>query len=120
VVKFDFLTTLLALRVVCGFFFLPHALGKFTAREAARGFFRAAGFKPEALFAYVAMVIEVSLATLLIVGVAVHWAAMAAALYLAVAALAVIKVEKKWLWHIGGCEYSVFWGSCCAILAAAT
>lgn len=112
------LTGLVALRIICGFFFIPHTLGKFTAKQAAFGFFEAAGFRPVALFAYTAMFVEAVLAILLILGLYVKPAAWFACVYLLVAAAAVIKVEKKWLWHIGGCEYTVFWALCCAIVAA--
>ena len=36
------LTPVDLLRFVCGFFFIPHAIGKFTAQEASFNFFRAA------------------------------------------------------------------------------
>ncbi|MDP9083686.1 MAG: DoxX family protein [Pseudomonadota bacterium] len=111
------LTAVDALRLICGFFFLPHAVGKFTAKEASFGFFRAAGFRPAPLFAYAAMLIEVMLAGLLLSGTLVRPTAWTAAIYLLVATLAVIKVEKKWLWHIGGCEFPFFWALCCAIVA---
>jgi len=113
-------TPLLVLRFICGFFFLPHAIGKFTAQEASFGFFRTAGFKPAPLFAYTAMIIEVILAILLIFGFFVHIAAWAACAYLLIAAAAVVKVAKKWLWHIGGCEFPLFWAICCGVLAAST
>jgi putative oxidoreductase len=102
---------------MCGFFFIPHTIGKITAREAAFGFFRAAGFRPVAAFAYTAMVIELILACTLISGYFVRPAAWFACAYLLIGAAAVIKVEKKWLWHIGGCEYPFFWGLCCALVA---
>jgi putative oxidoreductase len=109
---------LVCLRIVCGFFFIPHAIGKFTARDAAFGFFNAAGFRPAPPFAYFAMVLELVLATLLLAGWYLHTVAWVAAIYLFIAAAAVIKVERKWLWHISGCEYPVFWGLCCAIVAS--
>ncbi len=114
------LTPLVALRCICGFFFLPHALGKFTAKEAAFGFFRTAGFKPAELFGYTAMVVEVVLAALLLSGVLLPFSAWAAFIYLIIATAAVIKVERKWLWHIGGCEYPFFWALCCAIVGTFT
>jgi putative oxidoreductase len=104
------------LRVLCGFCFIPHAIGKFTARDASFAFFSAAGFRPPALFAYLSMTLEVSVGILLVLGVAVKPAALVACVYLLVAAGAVIKVEKKWLWHIGGCEYPVFWAVCCGLV----
>jgi hypothetical protein len=45
-------------------------------------------------------------------------AAWAACLYLLVAGAAVLKVAKKWLWHIGGCEFPIFWAICCGVVAA--
>lgn len=112
------LTPLDVLRFICGFFFFPHAIGKFTAREASFSFFRAAGFKPAPPFAFLAMGVEVIMGTLLILGLYVRPVGFAAAIYLLICAVAVIKVTKKWLWHIGGCEFPVFWGICCAVLAA--
>lgn len=109
---------LVALRIICGFFFLPHIVGKFTSREAAAGFFHAAGFRPAMRFLYLAMAIEVTLATLLMTGLFLRTVACIAAIYLFIATAAVIKVEKKWLWHIGGCEYPLFWGICCLIVAS--
>jgi putative oxidoreductase len=109
-------TALGALRVVCGLFFIPHAVGKFTARDAAFGFFRAAGFSPAPLYAYFAMSVEIVLAILLVSGYQVKIAAWVACIHLLVATAAVLKVQKKWLWHIGGCEYPFFWALCCAIV----
>jgi uncharacterized membrane protein YphA (DoxX/SURF4 family) len=113
---FQFLPPSVVLRVICGIFFLPHAIGKFTAQEASFGFFRAAGFRPAQPYAYAAMIIEVILATLLIFGCCVRPAALLACIYLLIAAGAVFKVSKKWLWHIGGGEFPVFWAICCGIV----
>lgn len=107
-----------ALRILCGVLFIPHVIGKFTAREAVFGFFTAAGFKPPAPFVYAAMVLEVVVAACLIFGIFTTLAAWAAATFLFIAAVAVLKVtEGKWLWNIGGAEYPVFWGLCCVIVA---
>jgi putative oxidoreductase len=114
---FHFPAALVVLRTLCGFFFIPHAIGKFTAKNAAFGFFQAAGFRPAPLFAYLAMGLELILAALLLAGLWVRPTAWVAAIYLFIAAGAVIKVERKWLWHINGCEYPIFWGICCAIVA---
>jgi uncharacterized membrane protein YphA (DoxX/SURF4 family) len=109
---------LLVLRLICGFFFLPHVIGKFTAQEASFGFFRAAGFKPAPLWAFSAMGIEIVLAACLLFGFFVQPAAWAACVYLLIAGAAVLKVAKKWLWHIGGCEFPIFWAICCGVVAA--
>ena len=115
---FHFPAALVVLRTICGFFFIPHAIGKFTARSAAFGFFHAAGFRPAPLFAYMALSLELVLASLLMAGWWVRPSATIAAIYLFIACGAVIKVERKWLWHMRGCEYPLFWGICCAIVAA--
>lgn len=112
------LTPLYALQFICGFFFIPHIVGKFTAREASLGFFRAAGLQPAEAWRWAAMIIEVVLAIMLIVGLSVHIAACVSCGYLLIAGLAALKVSRKWLWHIGGCEYPIFWAACCGVLAA--
>jgi putative oxidoreductase len=111
------LTPLLVLRLICGLFFVPHIVGKFTAREASLNFFRAAGLRPAEIWRWVAMLIEVVLALLLILNIYTHIVGFVSCAYLLVATLAVIKVSKKWLWHIGGCEYPLFWAICCAVVA---
>lgn len=105
--------------MICGFFFLPHALGKFTSREAAFGFFEKAGFRPAPLFGYAAMILEIVVGLCLLAGLLTRPVAWIGCLYLLVAAAAVVKVERKWLWHLGGCEYPLFWGLCCAVVALA-
>jgi uncharacterized membrane protein YphA (DoxX/SURF4 family) len=111
-------TPLFVLRFICGFFFIPHIVGKFTAREASQGFFRAAGMQPVGMWWAAAMVIEIVLAIMLILGIYTHIVGYVACVYLLIATAAVIKVTKKWLWHIGGCEYPLFWAICCAVVAA--
>jgi putative oxidoreductase len=109
---------LMLLRVICGVFFIPHAIGKFTAREAAIQFFGAAGFRPAAIYASIGICAEVTMATFLICGWYVRPVAWIAALYLLIAVGAVVKVSKKWLWHLGGCEYPLFWALSCIVVGA--
>jgi len=118
--SFHLVTPNLVLRFICGFFFIPHSIGKFSAREASLSFFRTAGMKPAEAWRWAAMIIEIILAILLILGVYLNIVAWIACVYLLIAGVAVIKVTKKWLWHIGGCEYPIFWAICCAVVAAST
>ena len=104
------------LRIICGVFFVPHVIGKITAREASVSFFTIAGFRPPQLWSYFAMGLEVVLATTLVLGVVTQFAAYLASVYLLIAAAANFKVSRKWLWHIGGSEWPVFWAICCAIV----
>lgn len=110
---------LTVLRIACGVFLVPHALGKFLARDAAIGFLTRAGFRPVKAFVVPAAAIELALAALLTTGVGAPLPAWLACAYLLIAAAAVIRVEKAWLWHLGGCEYPVFWAMCCALAAYA-
>jgi uncharacterized membrane protein YphA (DoxX/SURF4 family) len=115
-----FLTPYFVLRFICAFFFIPHIVGKFTAREASEGFFRAAGLKPPGTWVWLAMLSEIVLVVLLLANFKIYIVAWLACAYLGVAAIAVFKVSKRWLWHIGGGEFPLFWGICCGVLAAMT
>jgi uncharacterized membrane protein YphA (DoxX/SURF4 family) len=113
-----YLTPYFVLRFICAFFFIPHIVGKFTARAASEGFFRAAGFRPPGTWVWVAMFCELVLTALLLANFRIYVVGWLACAYLAFAAAAVLKVSKRWLWHIGGCEFPLFWAICCGVLAA--
>jgi len=114
---FDLTDGYVVLRILCGAFFIPHVVGKITAREASVAFFKLAGLNPPQFWSYVALAIEIVLATLLVLGILTVPAAYAACLYLLFAAAVNFSVSRKWLWHIGGSEWPVFWALCCAIVA---
>jgi putative oxidoreductase len=114
---FDLSNGYVILRIICGAFLLPHMIGKFTARQASLGFFNAAGLKPAAAWAAVSMTVELVMGVSMIIGFYTRPVAWVLGVYLLVCAAAVIKVEKKWLWHIGGCEFCVFWAICSFIVA---
>ena len=104
------------LRMLCGAFLVPHVIGKLSAREASVAFFKQAGWSPPQLWSYAAMAIEVVLAACLLLDLLMPYAAYAGANYLLVAAAANFTISRKWLWHIGGSEWPVFWALCCAIV----
>ncbi len=113
---FDPTNGLNILRIICGAFFIPHIWAKFFVPEAL-GFFVAAKFRPPAVWMYTACVIEIALATGLILAIYPFYVALVAAVHLTVAAIAVYRVTGKWLWNIGGCEFPLFWAICCIVLA---
>ena len=113
---FDLANGYVVLRILCGAFFVPHIVGKLSAREASVAFFKAAGWNPPQLWSYAAMAIEVSLAVCLLLSLWMPYPAYLACIYLVVAAAANFSVSRKWLWHIGGSEWPVFWALCCAIV----
>ena len=104
------------LRIFCGAFFVPHVVGKITAREASVGFFKLAGWKPPQFWSDAAMAIEIILATCLMFAILATYAAYLASIYLLIAAVANFRLSRKWLWHIGGSEWPVFWALCCAVV----
>ena len=104
------------LRIVCGVFFIPHVIGKITQRQAAIDFFTLAGLKPVESFLNIALTLDLLLGVGLISGKITKYLPWIAMVYLLVCAAAVIRVERKWLWHIGGCEYPVFWAICCGLV----
>ncbi len=114
--SFDVTDGLVVLRLACGLFFVPHIYGKFFV-PAALEFFNAAGFKPPAFWMYLAGAIETVLAIGLVLGVYPVIFGAVACFHLMVAAGATYKVNGKWLWHIGGVEYCVFWAIACLVVA---
>ena len=113
---FDFTNGYTVLRVLCGAFFIPHAVGKITERQASVAFFKLAGLNPPQFWSYLALVIEVALAATLVLDILTVYAAYAGCIYLLIAAAANFRVSRKWLWHIGGSEWAVFWALSCAIV----
>lgn len=118
--SFNLLNGLVILRLICGLFFVPHLYAKFFVPEAL-GFFVAAGFKPPAVWMYIACAVETVLAIGLIFDILTPYVAAIGFVHLLVAAAAVYKVTKgKWLWNIGGYEYCVFWAISCLVVAMMT
>jgi putative oxidoreductase len=94
--KFDLLNEFNILRIICGAFFIPHIVGKITV-PATLDFFVAAGFKPPAVWMYIAGAIGF--------------------IHLLVAAAATYRIKNCWIWVIGGVEYCIFWAICCLVVA---
>jgi putative oxidoreductase len=113
---FDLTNGVNILRLICGLFFIPHVVGKFT-EPATLNFFKAAKFNPPATWMYFAGTIETFLTLGLVFAIATPLVALVAAFHLFVAGAATYKVTGKWIWVIGGIEFCVFWMICCIILA---
>ena len=114
--SFNLLNEWNVLRIICGLFFIPHVVGKFT-EPATLGFFKAAKFNPPATWMYIAGCIETVLTIGLVFDIYTKYVAAIAAFHLFVAGAATYKVNKKWIWVIGGIEYCVFWTICCIVVA---
>jgi putative oxidoreductase len=117
--NFDLTNEFNILRLICGLFFIPHIVAKFT-EPATLNFFKAAKFNPPATWMYVAGAIETLLTIALVFAIYTPYVAAVAALHLFVAGAATWKVTKKWIWVIGGIEYCAFWTLACVALAVLT
>ena len=116
---FDITNGVVVLRLVCGLFFIPHIVGKFT-EPATLNFFKTAKFHPPTTWMYIAGIIETFLTIGLVFAIYTPYVAAVAALHLCVAGAATYKVTRKWIWVIGGFEYCLFWALCCVALAMLT
>ena len=117
--SFDLTNGLVVLRLVCGLFFIPHIVGKFT-EPATLNFFKAAKFKPPEFWLYLSGAIEVILTIGLVFAIYTPYVAAIAAFHLFVAGAATYKVTRKWIWVIGGAEFCFFWMLCLIALAMLT
>jgi putative oxidoreductase len=116
--NFDLHNGYVLLRLMCGLFMIPHALGKISNKAAVTGFFEQVGFRPAPVWVLAAMVSEWIFTIGLILGLYTRIVAAIAAIFMFVAAAANHRFCKgKWLWNIGGSEYPIFWGLCCVIVA---
>lgn len=113
---FNLLEPFNILRIMCGLFFIPHVVGKFTEPKALE-LFGAFGFKPPKFWLYAAAAIEIVVAIGLVFGIYTRYVAAVAAIFLLVAAVSTYRLNGKWLWHIGGVEYCVFWALACVVVA---
>jgi putative oxidoreductase len=116
---FDLSNGVVILRLICGLFFIPHIVGKFT-EPATLNFFKAAKFEPPATWMYIAGTIETFLTIALVFAIYTPYVAVLAGIHLLVAGAATWKVTRKWIWVIGGFEYCLFWALACFALALLT
>ena len=76
--NFDLTDGVNILRLICGLFFIPHIVGKFT-EPATLNFFKAAKFNPPATWMYVAGAIETLLTIALVFAIYTPYVAVVAA-----------------------------------------
>src|ERR1700733_3761993 len=92
--NFDLTNGINILRLICGLFFIPHIVGKFT-EPATLNFFKAAKFNPPATWMYVAGTVETLLTIALVFAIYTPYVAVIAALHLLVAGAATHKKTQK-------------------------
>jgi putative oxidoreductase len=111
--NFDLTRSRNVLRIICGAFMFPHIAGKFAGGALSAGtvgFFAKAGFAPPELWVLLAAFAEGAVGVALVLGICTRYAALGAALVLAMAVYALQVVKGfGWTWNTGGYEYPVFW-----------
>ena len=111
--SFDLSNGLNILRIICGLFLFPHVMGKFAAGTVSAGtaaFFAKAGFQPPEVWVCIAAVSETAAGVALVLGICTRFAALGAAVLLAIAVYSLQVVKGfGWTWNTGGYEYPVFW-----------
>jgi len=118
--NFDLSNGAVLLRLICSLFLLPHIWFKIVGSPPpALGFFEKAGFKPAVLYMRLAVVVEVLAGLALFFGFYTQWAALFVAGVLVVSSIAICFHNRslKWMWNLGGMEYTVFWAITCIAVA---
>jgi len=110
---------IIALRIVCGLMFLPHAWVKWVPPQSALGFFQRVGFPEPFLFMVLVGLMEVLACLGLVFGVMTRWSAWLGALVTmgATGSLLLVGNKNVWFWNMGGVEFPVFWAIVCISLA---
>ena len=104
------------LRVLCGVWFVPHALGKALNVERASQTFDRVGLRPGRVFVLLTICLEVLASAGLVLGIQSRAAAAIAVLVLLGATYAVIRIHGwNWRWQKQGPEYMLFWAAACVI-----
>jgi putative oxidoreductase len=120
--SFDLTQSRNVLRIICGAFMFPHIAGKFAGGALSAGtvgFFAKAGFAPPELWVWLAAFAEAAAGIALVLGICTRYAALGAALVLAMAVYALQTVKGfGWTWNTGGYEYPVFWAITSLAVAA--
>lgn len=107
---------LTVLRILCGLWFAPHAVGKIRHLERAAATFDKAGFRPARFFVLLTVGLEVLAGVGLVCAIQPRIAALLAVLVLLGAAYAVLKINGwNWRWQKQGPEYMLFWAAACVI-----
>ena len=104
------------LRILCGIWFLPHAVLKVINADLASQTFAKVGLRPGKVFLYTTVAMEIVAATGLVFNVYPRVAAALAVFVLMGACYAVLRMHGwNWRWNKQGPEYMLFWSLACVI-----
>jgi putative oxidoreductase len=104
------------LQILCGIWFIPHAIGKALNIERASQTFDKVGFRPGRLFVVLTIAMEALAAIGLVFDIHARLAATLAVGVLLGAAYAVLRLNGlNWRWQKQGPEYMLFWALACIL-----
>lgn len=109
--RFDFTEPMVVIRVICGLFYFPHSISKIVGFAGTVGFFTRAGFYPPEGFVVLSVIMELTCAIGLTLGLFPKYLGILSAGLMLVAGYATARVHGlSWFWAGHGVEYLVFWG----------
>lgn len=115
---FDLTNPLVVVRLMCGLFYIPHALFKIMGFAGSLTAFAAMGFQPAMPWVLMAIVTEVICAVGLTFNLYVQFVGLMSAGVMAFAAYGTFATKGvHWMWNFGGVEYITFWGVSSFMLA---
>ena len=104
------------LRIMCGAWFLPHAVLKVKNASLAQQTFASVGLRPGMLFLGLTVAMELLAAAGLIFDIFPRLAAAFAVCVLLGASYAVVRLHGwNWRWNKSGPEFMIFWSLACII-----
>lgn len=104
------------LRILCGIWFIPHAVLKVKNAPLAQETFANVGLKPGGLFLALTVAMELVAAAGLVFNIYPRIAAGLAVVVLLGASYAVLRMHGwNWRWNRSGPEYMVFWSLACVL-----
>ena len=117
---FDLTNPLVVVRLMCGLFYVPHALFKIQGFEGSLVAFAKMGFEPALPWVVLAIVTEAICAVGLTLNMYVQFVGLMSAGVMALAAYGTFATKGvHWMWNFGGVEYITMWGVTSFMLAVA-
>lgn len=117
---FDLTNPLVAVRLMCGLFYVPHVMFKITGFEGSLAAFGKMGFQPPMFWVLLAIATEVICALGLTFNVYVQFVGLMSAGTMALAAYGTFATKGvHWMWNFGGVEYIAMWGIASFMLGVA-
>lgn len=104
------------LRILCGVWFLPHAVLKVKNASLAQQTFANVGLRPGVFFLALTVIMELIAAVGLMFNIQPQAAAGLAIVVLTGASYAVLRMHGwNWRWNKSGPEFMIFWSIACVI-----